>query len=103
MKRIATTILFLIVGGCASHATVNSMGGDRAGGTITMGYTTNMSQKHPEDPRAEGQTEAEARCRAWGYNSAEAFGTYSRVCGGSSFSSYCDWKMIYQCLGDLEK
>ena len=100
MKRHTVLILsstFLVVA-CATTKTLQAVGGSRADGTVKLAFEYGMLEKPQVDTVAALQT-ARARCNAWGYSDAEAFGAAMTQC--VSTGSYgCLRTMVtveYQC------
>ncbi|XUA19938.1 YecR family lipoprotein [Citrobacter sp. OP27] len=94
----------LILSGCATKKQLVPTGGSKADGTVRMSYTYGMFEQPVVDPQ-QGVTAATARCSAWGYSGAEAFGGSTSVCSQMS-SSGCTMTTVtteYQCTGDLKK
>ncbi|WP_242638492.1 YecR family lipoprotein [Pantoea ananatis] len=104
-KKYAILALSLIVlSGCAAKKQMVPTGGSKSDGTVRMSYSYGMFEKPVIDPQ-QGMTAAKARCSAWGYNGAEAFGGFTSQCSQPS-SSGCMQTTVtveYQCTGDLKK
>ena len=102
MKKIAGFLTFaLMLLSCAVAVTPVSTGGSRADGTIEMSYQYGAFTVPEPDWVTAGQ-EASARCRNWGYTSAETFGTGLQSCVSSDFYGNCNLYRVtqtYQCSG----
>lgn len=85
---------------CATVTQMTPISGSRADGTVRLGFTQGMFEKADIDMEAALQ-QAVARCRAWGYESAEPFGSAQSVCQASNAYG-CTQTLVtveYQCLG----
>lgn len=111
MKRLLTLLLaagLACAAGCAKPVmkTWQASGGSRADATVEVGYVYNPEQEIPQHADGQALAEAEKRCRAWGYSSAEPFGLTQSRCSQFRplpFGGSACWQMLvtrqYQCLG----
>ena len=108
IKLISAFILMISVSGCVTtKAQLYPITGNRAGGTVTVGYDTRDIYTDESDidwRQAKGM--AAKKCKAWGYKYAEPFGPVRTVCqrpGGFSGCAVGVKLIEYQCIGDLEE
>jgi|TARA_B100002003_G_C13653215_1_gene332222 uncharacterized protein YceK len=101
--KLLLTLLFVLtaLAGCASVKTLQATGGSRADGTVELSYTYGMFEK-PQVQWDQGLITATERCKAWGYQGAEAFGGTTSEC--QSYNGYGNcvrWLVTvkYQCIG----
>jgi hypothetical protein len=85
-KAFALLAPFLLVA-CAVPKTPVALGGSRADGTVSMGYNVGAFEK-PIVDHSQALAEAITRCKAWGYDAAEAFGGEKHQC--NAFNGYGD-------------
>ena len=95
--------LFLVLGllcACSVQKAFVPVGGSRADATIEMAFDYGGLQV-PKWDKAQADAGALERCKAWGYNGAEAFGSYTSRCVqfGSKSCNVYRMSMTYQCLG----
>lgn len=103
MKKITTVILaavFICGIGCAKKVPKywEAAGGSRADATVIVGYTYTPQFEIPVPDDTQAHAEAVKRCRAWGYQEAEAFGLVTKRCQDPQ----CVEMLVtqqYQCLG----
>jgi hypothetical protein len=97
--------IFMIAAGlfavsCAANKTMEAVGGSRSDGTVKLAFEYGAFEK-PHVDTAAGLETAKARCAAWGYTDAEAFGAATTQC--TAMSGYgCMRTMVtveYQCTG----
>jgi len=77
MKKIIFILLIpVLLQGCARHVHKDWMaiGGSKADASVTVGYTYNAQIEIPDADFSQAQRVADEKCRAWGYERAEAFG-----------------------------
>ncbi|MEO9497618.1 MAG: YecR family lipoprotein [Vibrio splendidus] len=114
MKKIILVILATsVLGGCAArnvNASLSSITGSKADGTVEMGYIATESPYQQTKYIVDwGMAEkiATKKCATWGYSKAESFGDFkTEKCQNSHYDAflgrdYCDEKMIsktYQCI-----
>ena len=89
--------------GCAVQKTLTPVGGSRADGVVRLAFTYGMF----ENPKVNGQQAhdaAQARCEAWGYDDAEAFGGSTTQCINGTYQGCNAWQVTveYQCTGKPE-
>lgn len=87
--------------GCTSVKTLQATGGSRADGVVELSYEVGMWEK-PEVQWAQGQVTATERCKAWDYQSAEAFGGTTSACQAYNLYGRCVraiFTVKYQCIG----
>ncbi len=91
----------LSLSACATPETLQATGGSRADGTVNLSYEYGMFQKPVVDMNLALVT-AQARCKAWGYTDAQAFGGQINHC--QQFNGYGNClnmlvTVTYQCTG----
>lgn len=94
---VMAVVAALSLGACATPKFPSAMGGSKADGSVTMGFNYNYMEKPVVDWN-QTKLEAERKCKAWGYESAEAFGGQKTTCNNRD----CTDKYVamdYQCLG----
>jgi len=102
MKRlIAVALVSVSLAACAVQTQMVPTGGSRADGTVKLSYDFGAFQVPRVDP-AQGIAAATARCKAWGYTGAEAFGGGTRSCTNGSMGSCNAFRVTveYQCTGN---
>lgn len=77
--RVMVGLLALAAAGCASVKVPQPTGGSRADGVVELSYEFGMFEDPQVDMSAAGKSAA-ARCAAWGYENAEAFGGTESRC-----------------------
>ena len=93
----------MLVSACASNKTPVPTGGSRSDGTIRMSYEVGMFEEPVVDWSAAARTAGD-RCKAWGYQRAEAFGGQTQQCQAYNGYGNCLRAVIsidYQCIGNL--
>lgn len=107
MKKVVLLGAVIAIGlsGCSTVTDMQATGGSKADGTIHMSYEFSPFDiiKIDYDKALVG---AEKRCKAWGYQSAEAFDQGFRTCSKPAAFGGCDLYRVtvqYQCLGELGK
>ena len=110
--RIFVLLSLPLISGCAAMAEATKQefkpfpsAGSRSDGsvTITYNYSTNIFKEPMRVDQALMLAQAEERCKAWGYVSAEAFGGLSRTCIEWREAGSCREYRVdvpYQCLAD---
>jgi hypothetical protein len=101
MKKILIAVTIALAA-CSVNKVPFSTGGSRSDGTVEMAYTFGAFESPKVDWNA-AQIEADQRCGAWGYKSAERFGGEKRICQFTDANGICaTWQvsMNYQCLAD---
>ncbi len=102
MKAIFAAILATaMLAGCAVQTQMVPTGGSRADGTVKLSYDYGAFQV-PKVDATQGIVAATARCKAWGYTGAEAFGGGTRSCTNASMGSCNAYRVTveYQCTGN---
>ena len=92
--------IIIFISGCATVKVPVATGGSRADGVIEMFYEYGIFEK-PQVQWDQALVTAKERCKAWGYEDAEAFGGSTSKC--QSYDSYgsCVWWLVtikYQCI-----
>ncbi len=105
MKKNLRTALAVsvcaVLAACATQEVLQATGGSRADGTVELSYEYGLFQRPVVDMQA-GLVTATARCRAWGYASAEPFGGQINHCNGYNGYGNCVDMLVtvkYQCTG----
>lgn len=99
MARALIAIAIAILGfGCTVDKQLSATGGSRSDGIVELSYEIGGFQKAQID-WGRAQTDAVARCQAWGYQNAEKFGGEKRQCQMSSEYGCSQWFVTinYQC------
>jgi hypothetical protein len=102
MPRLIVLMFALTaVSGCTVDKQMVATGGSRSDGTVDLSYSVGAFEKANID-MVRAQNDALARCKAWGYSAAEAFGGEKRQC--QIFDPYLNcslWNvtMTFQCSG----
>lgn len=76
MKNLLLVLHLLVASvlvGCTTTKTLQPIGGSKADGTVTLAYEYNAFE-NPQIDWNLAKATAKARCVAWGYGNAEAFG-----------------------------
>jgi hypothetical protein len=96
MILLVTVLIF----GCSVKKDFVPISGNRAGGTVLMGYSYALFEK-PETDNAQAVASAAQRCRAWGYQRAEPFGAVMSRCTHATGSGCDKWMVTteFQCIG----
>jgi hypothetical protein len=97
-------VVALGIGGCAITKEWAATGGSRSDGVVKLSYEYGLFQA-PQVSAQQGLELAKARCSAWGYSGAEAFGGVTRVCNNRDSTGCNSWLVTaeYQCTGRPEK
>ncbi len=98
---LALLFVLTTLTGCSSVKTLQATGGSRADGVVELSYEYGMFEE-PQVQWYEGLITATERCKAWGYQSAEAFGGTTSECQAyDGYGSCVRWRVIvkYQCIG----
>ena len=98
---LVTTLLCVqLLAACAVPKQMTATGGSRSDGTIKLSYEYGRFEQ-PQVDLSQGMRVAKARCAAWGYTGAEAFGGSTKTCNQPSGSGCERWIVTteYQCLG----
>ena len=93
----------LALTGCATPTTLVPTDGSRADGTIELSYEHGEFEK-PVIDLEQARQSAKERCKAWGYDDAEAFGGQRTSCAMPGGFAGCARYIVtvrYQCLGNL--
>lgn len=111
-KKMMTLLLaaaFMFGAGCApKHVVKNweASGGSRADATVEVGFEYNPMRQIPDVNENQAYEQAVKRCQAWGYEDAEPFGMYRKICqqmiNDPFLGSGCVSMLVtrqYQCLG----
>lgn len=114
MPNIKNVLLLAAVGcallGCAKPVQKEwfAHDGSKADGTVKMAMTWNPNTEKPQSQKEQAQRVATEKCRAWGYESAEAFGSVVSRCTQPNFSGLggpCNEmlaEMNFQCRGETK-
>ncbi len=105
--RPLLVLLFMLTTliGCASVKTLQATGGSRADGVVELSYTYGAFEK-PQVQWDQGLVTATQRCKAWGYQRAEAFGGTTSECQAyDGYGNCVRWRVIvkYQCIGSPQQ
>ena len=97
------SLLFILITltGCASIKALQATGGSRADGVVELSYEYGMFEK-PQVQWDQGLVTATERCKAWGYQSAKAFGGTTSQCQAYNGYGNCVRYFVtakYQCIG----
>ena len=98
--RNALLIVVLLVTGCATAVSMSATGGSKSDGVVELSYEYGEFQQPVLDP-AQGLEVAKKRCKAWGYNNAEAFDGGLNTCvipGGFAGCARMRTTISYQCI-----
>ena len=98
---LALLFVLTTLTGCASVKTLQATGGSRADGTVELSYEYGMFEK-PQVQWDQGLVTATERCKAWGYQGAEAFGGTTSECQAyNGYGNCVRWLVTvkYQCIG----
>lgn len=102
MKNLLSTIflsVILTLTGCTTTKILQPIAGSKADGTVTLGYEYSIFESPVIDWNLANAV-AKARCAAWGYGHAEAFGSQQSRCNLSSADGTCYGEQVnitYQC------
>lgn len=111
MPNVKNVFLLAVVGcallGCAKPVQKEwfAHDGSKADGTVKMAMTWNPNTEKPQSQQEQAQRVATEKCRAWGYESAEAFGSVVSRCTQQTYTGFgvtCIEmlaEMNFQCLG----
>ena len=102
-------LLFVAMVGCARPVQKDwfAMGGSKGDATVKMGLSWNPNTKKPETSKAQADAVAAQKCRAWGYDGAEAFGAITQQCTSIQYTGFgpvCQEmraEVQYQCTGSI--
>ena len=113
MKKL---IFLLVLGllalgaGCAKpvHKDWLAVGGSRSDATIKLGYVWNPQNEQPETTQQQALDLAAEKCRTWGYDGAEAFGSTLTKCTNMGFQPFVGMVCLqmqaeaeFQCIGGV--
>ncbi|MEQ4576016.1 MAG: YecR family lipoprotein [Gammaproteobacteria bacterium] len=101
MKALLVFLSAAILAGCATAKNWAATGGSRADATVRLSYEYGALEK-PRADEAQARELALARCRAWGYTGAEAFGGAIQQCNLPDGTGGCNRWLVtkeYQCTG----
>jgi YecR-like lipoprotein len=99
MKILPIVATALALSACASTKTLVPVGGSRSDGVVKLAYQYGMFEKPVVDYNEAART-ATARCAAWGYSNAEAFGSSESTCiAVNGYGNCIGWRVTvaYQC------
>lgn len=112
-RIIAATLLAVTVTSCATVETENAtwlvVGGSKADGMITLGIDVPPKNGVTETiihwDAKQANSEADKRCKNWGYAGAEAFNDkfpVHKVCHPQGISPCWSktYRIVYQCIGE---
>lgn len=91
--------------GCATQKQWAATGGSKSDGTIKLSYEFGPFET-PQVSETQAVSAATSRCKAWGYESAEAFGGRSTSCSQRGGLGDCLRWMVtkeYQCIDQRKK
>ena len=99
MLALGLVAASLLVSGCSVQKTMSATGGSKADGTIEMSYEYGNFEK-PVVNRTQADRRATERCKAWGYDHADAFGGGKTQCltANAYGCTYQRVTVTYQCL-----
>lgn len=100
-KLMVLSLVALLAAACTVDKQLVPTGGSRSDGTVDLSYSLGAFEKAQID-MVRAQSDALARCKAWGYTAAEPFGGEKRQC--QAFDPYVNcslWTVTvtYQCTG----
>ncbi|MBI3320599.1 MAG: hypothetical protein HYZ89_08490 [Candidatus Omnitrophica bacterium] len=100
MRRAVLLFLGFLVYGCATAKVLQPTGGSRADGIIELSYEYGAFERPIVDLN-QAVAAARERCRAWGYDGAEAFGGTRSLCQASNQYGCLQYfvTLPYQCIG----
>ena len=104
-KLIIVALIASLSTGCAVQKHYGASGGSKSDGTVKMSYTYGAFEI-PKVNEAQAIHSAVKRCKAWGYDSAEAFDFVERKCQQWSQDIGCSAWMVtkeFQCLSKGEE
>lgn len=99
MKKLILILFISFLQGCATTKTPQPIGGSKADGTVTLAYEYNAFES-PQIDWSSAKDTAKARCVAWGYGNAEAFGgqqTRDTLCSANGACYGQQVYITYQC------
>lgn len=99
MKLLILCVLSIALSsGCAVQKSYGASGGSKADGIVKMSYSYGGMDMPNADP-LEALNKAIARCKVWGYASAEAFEYESKLCQARSEYGCSAWMVTkeFQC------
>ncbi len=102
-------LLFASIIGCAKpvHKDWFAMGGSKSDATVKLGVSWNPNTEQPETSRQQADSLAAQKCRTWGYEGAEAFGSVNQHCTNLQYTGYgpicyqMQAEVQYQCTGSI--
>lgn len=112
-KLICLLVLAMAVAlgaGCAKpvHKDWMAIGGSRSDATVKMGYVWNPQNEKPETSQQQAIDLAAQKCRTWGYDGAEPFGSTLTKCTNMSFQPFAgvvcyqmQAEAEFQCIGSI--
>lgn len=109
MKSLSIVTLALLVAltaGCTTkvNKTLQPTGGSRADGMVEMSFEYTRYEE-PQVQWEQAKATAGARCKAWGYDSAEPFGGAKTQCKLANGFGDCMQALVtinYQCISNDE-
>lgn len=104
-KTIFMAAMLVGLAGCSTQRELLVTGGSRADGVVELGYERNEFQRVQFNADA-AEALAEKRCKGWGYQGAESFGTEKTTCTSRRGFGNCGSRQVviqYQCLGNPER
>ncbi|MBO9722466.1 YecR family lipoprotein [Xanthomonas phaseoli] len=101
--KMVALVLSTAIGlaGCATQKEMLVTGASRSDGTITLAYESNEFQRVSVDGE-KALDMATQRCKAWGYDGAESFGSQETECLSRRGFGNCGSRrvsVVYQCTG----
>ncbi|MGE9999888.1 YecR family lipoprotein [Desulfovibrio sp. SGI.133] len=108
-KWLPIIVSLVCLAGCAAKPVEKdwiAVGGSRSDATIRLGYTYNPKIEVPQLDHQQALELATQKCRAWGYDHAEEFGSVMENCGQMVYDPwigpYCAQMNAvaeFQCIG----
>ena len=87
----------MLSSGCKVHKYLSVLDGSKADGIITLYYEYG-SMERPVVHWDEAKKEALSKCKNWGYNNAEFFGSGVKECLAYNINGQCiRWRVLYKC------
>ena len=101
-KIVALMILASALGACQTNKVLQATGGSRSDGTVELAYEYGALEQ-PVIDWVQADATALARCKAWGYPTAERFGGQKTQCNSPGPYGCNAWlaTVTYQCTGNI--
>jgi hypothetical protein len=100
-KILLAVLMCAVLPSCTAIKYPQATGGSRADGIIKMSYQVGPWEK-PDVQWGDAQQTSTARCKVWGYKSAEMFGGATTQCQAANGYGDCVSTLVtveYQCTG----